>query len=104
MSARKYVPLIKSYKEVKTAHRRTKTKHTSARKRALCVSCFLCCAVVARLRRCAVCYAMKEKIEMLRNLAEAILDEIAEMEVLIDEDPEVHTNGDHCADGKRCNV
>lgn len=28
------------------------------------------------------CLAMKEKIEMLRNLAEAMLDELAEMEAL----------------------
>lgn len=32
---------------------------------------------------------MKEKIEILRNLAEAILDELAEMEVLINEETTV---------------
>lgn len=32
---------------------------------------------------------MKEKIEILRNLAEAILDEIAELEVLTSEKAEI---------------
>lgn len=35
---------------------------------------------------------MKEKIEILRNLAEAILDELAEMEVLINEETTVSEN------------
>lgn len=34
-------------------------------------------------------YAMKEKIEMLRGLAEAILDEVAEMEAMLLEDTKV---------------
>lgn len=35
------------------------------------------------------CYAMKEKMEMLRGLAEAILDEVAEMEAMLIEDAKV---------------
>lgn len=38
------------------------------------------------------CLAMKEKIEILRSLAEAILDELAEMEVLTNEESEVFEN------------
>ena len=35
---------------------------------------------------------MKEKIEILRNLAESILDELAEMEALTVEETALHEN------------
>lgn len=35
---------------------------------------------------------MREKIEILRNLAEAILDELAEMEILTSEKAEILEN------------
>lgn len=42
---------------------------------------------------------MKEKIEILRSLAEAILDEVAELEVLTAEKAEILKNvGDSVAD------
>lgn len=43
---------------------------------------------------------MKEKIELLRSLAESILDELAELEVIASAEAEVHTNGYNRADGK----
>jgi hypothetical protein len=43
---------------------------------------------------------MKEKIELLRSLAESILDELAEMEVIAGAETEIHTNGNNRADGK----
>lgn len=51
-------------------------------------------ALLFAVARCAnathqPCYAMKEKIEILRSLAEAILDEVAEMEVVLIEDAKV---------------
>jgi hypothetical protein len=46
---------------------------------------------------------MKEKIEMIRGYAEAILDELAEMEVLINENSEVHPSGTDCTNSKRVN-
>ena len=51
--------------------------------------------VVAQMRkgsRLLPCLVMKEKIEILRSLAEAILDELAEMEVLTNEESEVFEN------------
>ncbi len=87
------------YKEVKTAHKRTKnTTHKRPQAPA-----FVCSVFVPRLCRVgvavAVCYAMKEKIELLRSLAESILDELAEMEVIASAETEIHTNGYNCADG-----
>lgn len=103
MSARVCVSLIRNSKEVKTAHKRTKNK-THKRPQA---RTFVCSVFVLRLRRVgfavAVCYAMKEKMEMIRGYAEAILDELAEMEVLINEIPEVHPSGTDCTNSKRVN-
>lgn len=50
-------------------------------------SLFYLCRLFSLLRKGAKasplpCLAMKEKIEILRNLAESILDELAEMEAL----------------------
>lgn len=43
---------------------------------------------------------MKEKIEILRSLAESILDELAEMEVIVSEETEIHKNGYNSANSK----
>ena len=84
---------------MKTAHKRTKnTTHKRPQAPA-----YVCSVFVPRLRRVgvavAVCLAMKEKIELLRSLAESILDELAEMEVIASTETEIHTNGYNRADG-----
>jgi hypothetical protein len=84
------------------AHEKQNTQAPASAR--FCVFRFRVVPLAPRLRRCAVCYTMKEKIEMLRGLAESILDELAEMEVLLNENTEVHPNGYNCADGKRCDV
>lgn len=75
---------------MKTARR---TKKTATKKR---INSFFVAPVFV-VARCAnaprlPCYAMKEKIEMLRGLAEAILDEVAEMEAMLLEDTKVLEN------------
>ena len=98
-NARKKVcsPYIKS-KEVNPQGAR-KNRHKKINKiYFVCVACF---AVALRRKSSAsALLAMKEKIEILRNLAEAMLDEIAEIEVLISESAEIFPNvGDSVISG-----
>lgn len=45
------------------------------------------------------CLAMREKIEMLKNLAESMLDELAEMEALLIEETTISENVDRGLSG-----
>lgn len=79
-------PYIKS-KEVSIAGRTKKPPQKNKQASFFVVLLF----VVARCANAPhlPCYAMKEKMEILRSLAEAILDEVAEMEVVLIEDAKV---------------
>lgn len=85
-------PYIKT-KEVNFARR---AKKTAPKKQ---TSLFYLCRLFSLLRKGAKasplpCLAMREKIEIMRNLAEAMLDELAEMEALLIEKTALSENVD----------